>query len=75
MDVVEGQGVVEYDRFMPKVTLRGAGQHKYVVCRLEDIVCNVGLVRFSEAERNYKVISKHIFKEPLNLKMGNPRNL
>ena len=75
LDVAEAHGVVEYDKFMPKVVLRRPGHHKYVVCRFEDIVCNVGLVRFNKSERHYKVISHHIFKELLDSKMGNARNL
>lgn len=67
--------MVNYDRLMPKVTLRRSGQHKYVICRFEDLVCSVGLVRYTRAENNYKVISHHIFKELLDLKMGNASNL
>ena len=75
IDVAEVHDVVEYDRFMAKIALRRPGQHKYVICRFEDIVCSVGLVRYCQAERNYKVISHHIFKEPLTSKIGNSRNL
>lgn len=75
IDVAETQGVVKYDKYMPKVALRRPGLHKYVVCRFDDIVCNVGLVRFNQTDNRYKVISHHIFKERLDSKMGNPSNL
>ncbi|KAI7864946.1 uncharacterized protein EV154DRAFT_488815 [Mucor mucedo] len=42
----------------------------YVVCRFKDIICNVGLVRYTVTENYYKVISHHIFKELLHSKMG-----
>lgn len=73
--MAESHGVVDYDRLMPKVVLRRPGQHKYVVCRFNDIVCNVGLVRYTMAENHYKVISHHVFKELLYSKMGNASNL
>ncbi|KAG2191063.1 hypothetical protein INT47_012048, partial [Mucor saturninus] len=75
IDVAESHGVVDYDRLMPKVVLGRPGQHRYVVCRFNDIVCNVGLVRYTMAENHYKVISHHIFKELLYSKMGNASNL
>ncbi|KAG2191773.1 hypothetical protein INT47_000262 [Mucor saturninus] len=75
IDVAESHGVVDYERLMPKVILRRPGQHKYVVCRFGDIICNVGLLRYTMAENHYKVISHHIFTELLDLKMGNARNL
>lgn len=73
--MAENHDVVSYDRYMPKVTLRREGHHKYVVCRFEDVICNVGLVKCGQADNQFKVISQHIFKELLDAKMGNARNL
>ena len=75
INVAESHGVVQYDKFMPTVVLRSSGQHKYVICRLEDILCNVGLVRYDQNDRHYKVISHHVFTELLDLKMGDASNL
>ncbi|KAI7874599.1 uncharacterized protein EV154DRAFT_486856 [Mucor mucedo] len=55
-DVVELHGVVEYNRLMPKVVLRRPDQHKNVICRFKDIVCNVGHVQYTMAENYYTVI-------------------
>ncbi|KAI9328380.1 hypothetical protein BD770DRAFT_449788 [Pilaira anomala] len=55
IDVVETQGVVNYDKYLPKVALRRSGMHKYVVCRFDDIACNVGLVRFNQTNTRYKL--------------------
>lgn len=75
VDVAEEHGVVPYDKFMPLIKLHSNNRHKYVVCRFEDIVCNVGLVKCKKDGHKYKVISQHIFKELLETKMGDAKNL
>ena len=75
VDTAESNGVADEDDTIPTCVLRYPGQHKFVVCRFEEIVCNVGLVRYNQNGRQFKVVSHHLFTESLSSKMGQPTNL
>jgi uncharacterized protein (DUF486 family) len=75
VDIVEKQEVALYDKYMPVVSKR-VGHHKFVVVQLEEIQCIVGLVRCSNNENKYKVISQHIQRTSLSNTIGKSnRNL
>ena len=75
IDVAKEHGVVSYDKYTPEIKLRPEGQHKFVVCRFEDIICNVGLLKCKKNTNKYKVISHHIFKQMLHTQMWDAKHL
>lgn len=73
--LAEENMVVVDDVTMPKVKLYGEdGLQKYAVIRFEDIVCSVSLVK-TKWTRTFHVISKHIFKQNMELTAGSVSNL
>jgi uncharacterized protein involved in tellurium resistance len=75
VDIAESQDVAVYDETMPIVTMRSS-RHKFVVCQLDEIECVIGLVRCSNNENKFKVISQHIQRSSLRRTIGtSTRNL
>jgi hypothetical protein len=71
IDVAKRNTTTSYKKTIPLVELRGENTHTYAVCRFEDIVASVGLVRSSVTNaKEFKVISHHIFKENLDKNAG-----
>ncbi len=71
VDVARSNSTTDYDKSIPMVELNHENAHAYAVCRFEDIVASVGLVRCSSSNsRKYKVISHHIFKHELHSSAG-----
>jgi hypothetical protein len=71
VDVARRNSTSDYDKTIPVIELNNKNVHAYAVCRFEDIVASVGLVRCSSSNnRKYKVISHHIFKQELHSSAG-----
>jgi hypothetical protein len=71
VDLAKKNATTKYDKTIALVELHSSGAHSYAVCRFEDIVASVGLVRSSESnEKEFKIISHHIFKQDLEQNAG-----